>query len=47
VLEQEAQVADEVAADPIAAPIDRGQVLEVTAARDPDRDLGALVSRSS
>ena len=43
VLEHEAHVADEVAADRVGAPVNRRQVLEVAAARDPDRDLGALV----
>ena len=47
VLEHEAQVADEVAADRIGAAVDRRQVLEVAAARDPDRDLGALVDHLS
>src|SRR5262249_43524095 len=43
VLEQEAHVAHEVAADRIGAAIDRRQVLEQAAPRDPDRDLGTLV----
>src|SRR5206468_3218081 len=38
-----AELADEVPADRIGAAVDRREVLEVAAARDPDRDLGALV----
>ena len=46
-LEHEAHVAHEVAADRVAAAVDRRQVLEVAAPRDPDRDLGALVDHLS
>jgi len=47
VLEYEAELANEVAADGVAAAVDRRQVLEVTATRDPDRDLGAFVDHLS